>query len=109
MAIISTSIALAASTSSFAVGRDLSEWGALGGIVGRASNSYWEVPVLTGLTTPPSSDELKHFGAALASFGSVALYHIPGVTAEAATLTAAFAGRRPPPAIELEAGDLAGF
>src|SRR5499426_2041874 len=25
--------------------RDLSEWGALGGIVGRASNSYWEVPV----------------------------------------------------------------
>ena len=89
--------------------RDLSEWGALGGIVGRASNSYWEVPVLTGLTTPPSSDELKHFGAALASFGSVALYHIPGVTPEAATLTAAFAGRRPPPAIALEAGDLAGF
>src|SRR5215468_10824230 len=49
--------------------RDLADWGALGGIVGRASNSYWQVPVLTGLAAPPSSDELKHFGAALASFG----------------------------------------
>jgi len=30
----------------------------------------------------PDSDALKHFGAALASFGSVALFHIPGITAE---------------------------
>ena len=29
--------------------RDLADWGALGGIVGRATNSYWEVPVVTGL------------------------------------------------------------
>src|SRR5215469_11327501 len=26
--------------------RDLSEWGALGGIVGEACGSYWEVPVV---------------------------------------------------------------
>src|SRR6516165_6070369 len=64
--------------------RDLSEWGALGGIVGEACGSYWEVPVIEGITTIPGSDALKHFGTALASFGSVALFHIPGITAEEA-------------------------
>jgi hypothetical protein len=34
----------------------------------------------------PGSDELKHFGAAMASFGSVALFHIAGVTPEAMRL-----------------------
>jgi predicted aconitase len=34
----------------------------------------------------PSSDELKHFGAALASYGSVALFHMQGVTPEAEEL-----------------------
>jgi predicted aconitase len=70
--------------------RDFADWGALGGIVGRATNSYWEVPVVAGIDRPPNSDELKHFGAALASFGSVALFHMPGVTPEALTLEAAF-------------------
>ncbi len=62
--------------------RDLSEWGALGGIIGRACGSYWEVPLIDGIETPPGSDALKHFGAAMASYGSVALFHMPGVTAE---------------------------
>jgi predicted aconitase len=64
--------------------RDLSEWGAVGGIVGEACGSYWEVPVIEGIDTVPDSDALKHFGTALASFGSVALFHMPGITAEAA-------------------------
>jgi predicted aconitase len=64
--------------------RDLSEWGAVGGIVGEACGSYWEVPVIEGIDTVPASDALKHFGTALASFGSVALFHMPGITAEAA-------------------------
>ena len=89
--------------------RDLADWGALGGIVGRATNSYWEVPVVTGLDTQPNSDELKHFGAALASFGSVALYHIPGVTPEAASLTSVFAGRSRPAALAIEVQDVAAF
>src|SRR5579864_15170 len=63
--------------------RDLSEWGALGGIVGQACGSYWEVPLIEGVEEIPGSDALKHFGAALASFGSVALFHMPGITAEA--------------------------
>jgi predicted aconitase len=64
--------------------RDLSEWGAVGGIVGEACGSYWEVPVIEGIDSVPDSDALKHFGTALASFGSVALFHMPGITAEAA-------------------------
>src|ERR1700731_739854 len=53
--------------------RDLSEWGAMGGIVGAACGSYWEVPVIEGVAKVPGSDALKHFGTALASFGSLAL------------------------------------
>ncbi len=65
--------------------RDFAEWGALGGVVGRHMESYWDVPVLE-LAAPhrhPTSDELKHFGAALASYGSTALFHMVGVTPEA--------------------------
>jgi predicted aconitase len=65
-----------------AMPRDLSEWGAAGGLVGEASGSYWEVPVVEGVDAVPGSDALKHFGAAMASFGSVALYHMLGITAE---------------------------
>ncbi len=60
---------------------DLAEWGALGGLIGEACGSYWEVPVIEGVTAAPGSDALKHFGAALASFGSVALFHMTGITA----------------------------
>jgi len=65
-----------------AMPRDLAEWGALGGIVGRACGSYWQVPLIDGVAPAPGSDALKHFGAALASYGSVALFHMPGITAE---------------------------
>jgi hypothetical protein len=84
--------------------RDLSEWGALGGIVGEACGSYWQVPVIEGLATVPGSDALKHFGAAMASFGSVALFHMPGTTAE----DPVFAGTPPEP-VEVGAADIAAF
>jgi predicted aconitase len=61
----------------------LNEWGALGGIVGRLAGDYWQVPVLVGIDRVPGSDEMKHFGAALASYGSVALFHMAGITPEA--------------------------
>ncbi len=64
----------------------LNEWGALGGVIGRLAGNYWAVPVIEGIERAPSSDELKHFGAAMASFGSVALFHMLGVTPEAACL-----------------------
>jgi predicted aconitase len=66
--------------------KGLDEWGALGGVIGKLAGNYWTVPVVEGLDRAPTSDELKHFGAAMASFGSTALYHLVGVTPEAATL-----------------------
>ena len=88
---------------------DLADWGALGGILGKATNSYWEVPVVSGIDRAPNSDELKHFGAALASFGSVAMFHMPGVTPEANTLTAAFGGRAAPTAQSIGESDYQTF
>lgn len=71
--------------------RDFADWGALGTIIGERGRGYWNVPVLElgANTMPPTSDELKHFGASLASYGSMALYHITGVTPEAPTVEAA--------------------
>jgi predicted aconitase len=43
--------------------------------------------VIEGLDRAPSSDELKHFGAAMASFGSTALFHLVGITPEASRLS----------------------
>ena len=89
--------------------RDLADWGALGGIVGRIANSYWEVPVISGLDAAPTSDELKHLGTAMASFGSVALFHIPGITPEAATVADAFQGAAAPKPVTVGADDFARF
>src|SRR3954470_16653714 len=61
----------------------LNEWGALGAVVGRLAGHYWAVPLVEGLESVPGSDALKHFGAAMASFGSIALYHLAGITPEA--------------------------
>jgi predicted aconitase len=74
----------------------LHEWGALGGVVGRLAGDYWRVPMISGFDRVPGSDELKHFGAAMASFGSVAMFHIQGVTPEA---EGAFDGPAPDPII----------
>lgn len=66
--------------------RSLNDWGALGGVIGRLAGNYWAVPVVEGLDAVPGSDALKHFGAAMASFGSSAMYHLVGVTPEAQRL-----------------------
>ncbi len=63
---------------------ELTDWGILGAVIGRACGSYWEVPLIDGIETVPTSDELKHFGAAMASYGSTPLFHISGITPEAA-------------------------
>jgi predicted aconitase len=85
--------------------RDLAEWGALGGLIGEACGSYWEVPVVEGLSAIPGSDALKHFGAALASFGSAALFHMPPVTAGTADEAAA----APAAATAIGRGDIDAF
>lgn len=63
--------------------QSLNDWGALGALIGRLAGNYWAVPFVDGLEAPPGTDAIKHFGAAMASFGSVALYHLRGITPEA--------------------------
>jgi predicted aconitase len=65
---------------------ELADWGALGALVGRLAVDYWQVPAVLGIDRVPASDELKHFGAAMASYGSVALFHMVGITPEAERL-----------------------
>lgn len=77
--------------------QSLTDWGALGGIIGREMRSYFEVPVINGIEKSPTSDALKHFGAALASFGSTPLFHMIGVTPEAPDLKVVFDGNPPQP------------
>src|SRR5262249_50283805 len=68
------------------LGRDPDDWGALGGMVGRLAGDYWQGPGIVGVERVPTSEEMKHFGAALASYGSVALFHMAGITPEARRL-----------------------
>ena len=79
--------------------KTLSDWGALGALIGRQMGAYWDVPVVTGVTGKPSSDQLKHFAAAVASYGSTPLFHMVGVTPEAGSLDNLFPQGAPAPVI----------
>jgi hypothetical protein len=82
---------------------DLADWGAVGKLVGEHRQHYFAVPVFTGLRRAPQADELKHLGCALASYGSMAMFHMPGVTPEAPSVAAAFGGAVPPaPALRVD-------
>lgn len=63
------------------------------------------VSALAGLPAGVTEDQLKALGAAAASTGAVALFHVVGVTPEAASLDAATAGRSPTREINLT-GDM---
>jgi hypothetical protein len=86
---------------------DLADWGAVGRIVGAARQSYFAVPVFHGFPRKPSGDELKHLGAALASYGSMGMFHFVGVTPEAPSIEAALGGKAPAERIVIEDADLA--
>lgn len=53
------------------------------------------IPVIEGMGIVPNDDQLKALGAAAASSGAVALFHMVGVTPEAPTVEAAFQGNAP--------------
>ena len=84
--------------------KELTDWGVLGALVGKLAGSYWAVPVIEGLEVVPTSDEAKHMGAAMASFGSTPLFHMAGITPEAQTL--ADVGGDKLPAEEITKADL---
>ena len=72
---------------------DLADWGAVGKLVGESHQNYYAVPVFHGYRRTPTVDELKHLGAALASYGSMAMFHFVGVTPEAPSIEVALGGR----------------
>jgi predicted aconitase len=76
----------------------------LGLVVGHRAGD--RVPVLDGLDVPVSEDQLKAFGAAAASSGSVAMVHVVGVTPEAPSLADALGGRSPEEVVDVSAADL---
>jgi predicted aconitase len=72
----------------------------LGAWLGREAGS--EVAVIDGLPTDIGEDRLKALGAAAASTGAVALFHVAGVTPEAATVRQALGGKPPASTIRLD-------
>lgn len=76
----------------------------LGAWLGRTAGS--QVAVIDGLPADVPEDSLKALGAAAAATGAVGLFHIAGVTPEAASLSEACGGREPLRTIDLTADDV---
>jgi predicted aconitase len=85
---------------------DLADWGAVGKLVGEAHQDYFAVPVFHGYHRTPTADELKHLGAALASYGSMGMFHFVGVTPEAPSVESAMGGRGPKEEIRIGDADI---
>jgi len=77
---------------------------AVGHLIGRRCAGL--VPAIVGLPRETSEDDLKALGAAAASSGATALFHVVGVTPEAPDLEAACAGLAPELRLRLTSDDL---
>ena len=77
----------------------------LGHALGRRSGN--SIPVLVGLDSRADEDRLRALGAAAASAGSVAMFHVVGITPEAPTLSVALGGRTPESKSTITLDDLA--
>ena len=82
-----------------AVQQDDTFYPVFGHLLGKVAGD--RIPVVDGLRVQPAEDQLKALGAAAASSGAVALFHIVGVTPEAPTLEAAFQGRQPEQVVDV--------
>jgi len=76
----------------------------LGHLLGRHCSH--RVPVVSGLPSTTTEDDLKAISAACCSSGSVPLFHAAGITPEAATLDEACHNQAPEQVIEFELDDL---
>jgi predicted aconitase len=77
---------------------------AVGHTIGRRCGGL--IPAIVGLPSDMSEDDLKALGAAAASSGSVALFHVVGVTPEAPDLETACGSLKPDLRLQLTAEDL---
>jgi predicted aconitase len=77
---------------------------AVGHSIGRRCGGL--IPAIMGLPADISEDDLKALGAAAASSGAVALFHVAGRTPEAPDLETACGGLKPELRLRLTAADL---
>lgn len=76
----------------------------LGHWVGKVAGE--SVPVIEGIEVRPGEDQLKALGAAMASSGTVGLFHLVGITPEAPTLADALQGRDAQEVLDITRRDL---
>lgn len=73
--------------------KDEFDYALLGHYVGKVVG--YGIPVLTGITGQPTTEELINFCAMSNTSGAISMFHMPGYTVEAATLKEAFQGDAP--------------
>jgi predicted aconitase len=69
------------------------DWGIVGALIGRKLNSYWSVPALEIIGPRPTILELNHMALSMASYGSIAMFHVIGITPEAPDWDTACGGK----------------
>lgn len=72
----------------------VADWGIAGTLIGRKLNSYWSVPALEIAGPKPSILGLNHMALSMASYGSIAMFHVIGQTPEAPDWETAGGGRQ---------------
>ena len=70
------------------------DWGIVGALIGRTLNSYWSVPALEITGPRPTILDLNHMALSMASYGSIAMFHVIGITPEAPDWNTACGGKR---------------
>jgi predicted aconitase len=76
----------------------------LGHFIGQIARE--RIPIIDGLEVLPNEDQLKALGAAMASSGTVGLFHLVGITPEASTLEQAMQGGEPEEILDVTKHDL---
>ncbi len=87
-----------------AVLKDEFDYTLLGYYVGKRIG--YGIPVLTGISRRPNTEELINFSAMSNVSGAISMFHIPGFTVEASTVEEAFQGDIPEDKITVTAHEL---
>lgn len=84
--------------------RSMFDFSTVGFLIGKLCNGG--IPVIEGLPTWTTANELKAMGAAAATSGGIALFHAVGITPEATTRSEAFQGHEPEFEVSIEEHDV---